>query len=137
MVLTKSNILLAFIILLCVSFTLFQVQEEFYISAVSRALIVPLITVLYFMNTRDRSLYFSWFLLFFSISELIVFTEYFLQTGKQLHVYYFVGNLLYILAYLSLLIDIIKGLNFKKVFKNYNLQLDRKSTRLNSSHVKS
>lgn len=123
MVLTKSNILLAFIILLCVSFTLFQVQEEFYISAVSRALIVPLITVLYFMNTRDRSLYFSWFLLFFSISELIVFTEYFLQTGKQLHVYYFVGNLLYILAYLSLLIDIIKGLNFKKVFKNYKLQL--------------
>ena len=123
MSLIKSNIIIVVIVFLCISFTLFQVKDEYYISNVSRALIVPLISVLYFANTKVRSPYFSWFLLIYSFSELIVFVEQFLDSTLQLHIYYFIGNLLYILAYLFLLVDIIKGLDFKKVFKKYKLHL--------------
>src|SRR5690554_2111928 len=104
MSLIKSNIIIVVIVFLCISFTLFQVKDEYYISNVSRALIVPLISVLYFANTKVRSPYFSWFLLIYSFSELIVFVEQFLDSTLQLHIYYFIGNLLYILAYLFLLV---------------------------------
>ncbi|MEO8933022.1 MAG: hypothetical protein ABI295_01840 [Xanthomarina sp.] len=123
MVLNKSNILIGGIVLLCISFTLFQFQELDYISNISKALIVPLITVLYFINAKYKSTYFTWFFILFSFSELLVFSEYFLKTKNELHFYYVIGNSLYILAYIFLLNEVIKGLNFKKVFKNYKLQL--------------
>jgi hypothetical protein len=123
MILTKSNILIASIIALCISFALFQFKEEYFISCISKSLIVPLFTLLYFINVKNKSFYFTWFLLLFSFSELLGFVEYYLETDKAFDIYYIIGNSLYIVAYVFLLLEVFKGMNFKKVFKSYKLHL--------------
>lgn len=123
MILTKSNILIVSIILLCFSFALFEFQEEYFISSLSRSFIVPLFTLLYILNVKDKSPYFFGFLILFSISELTVLVEFYLESDKAFNTYYMIGNLLYISAYLLLIIEVCKNLNFKVVFKNYKVHL--------------
>lgn len=109
--------------MLCVSFALFQVQGEYLVSAISKSLIVPLFTLLYFINVKDKSIYFTGFLVLFSISELSTVAQFYLDTTTALDTYYVIGNTIYILAYILLLIEVLKDLDFKKVFKNYKLSL--------------
>ncbi|PNQ72692.1 hypothetical protein C1T31_11155 [Hanstruepera neustonica] len=127
----KSNILIGFIIMLCVAFTVFEFKQEYFLSQFFRALIVPLFALLYFNNVKRRSIYFTWFLILYSISELSVFNELFFDfstmTDEQLTLYdsinYTVGNIIYIAAYILLLIDVMKTLDIKMVFKNYRIHL--------------
>lgn len=121
--LTKSNILIASIILLCFSFALCQFQEEYFISTISKSLIVPLFTLLYFINVKNKSSYFTWFLVLFSISDISSFIGYYLNTTQALDIYYILGNTLYIVAYILLIFEVVKGLSVKKVIKNYKLHL--------------
>ncbi|TYA57258.1 hypothetical protein [Formosa maritima] len=123
MILSKSNILIVTIILLCFSFALFEFQEEYFISSISKSFIVPLFTLLYFINEKNKSPFFTWFLLLFSISELMVFAEFYIQTDRAFDLYYMIGNLLYIFAYILLLIEVCNSLNFKLVLKNYKAHL--------------
>ncbi|PWK19501.1 hypothetical protein [Xanthomarina spongicola] len=123
MILTKSNILIVSIILLCFSFALCELQGEYFLSSISKSFIVPLFTLLYFLNVQNKSPYFSWFLILFSISELMVFAEFYIDSEKAFDVYYMFGNLLYIIAYILLLIEVCKSLNFKSVLKNYKAHL--------------
>ncbi|WP_406847832.1 hypothetical protein [Xanthomarina sp. GH4-25] len=84
---------------------------------------MPLFTLLYFINVKDKSRYFSWFLILFSISELLVFAEFYINTDKIFDLYYMFGNLLYIAAYCLLLLEVCKSLDFKAVLKNYKAHL--------------
>ncbi len=127
----KSNILIGFIIMLCLAFTTYEFKEEYFLSQFFRALIVPLFALLYFINVKRRSFHFSWFLILYSISELLVFNEIFFDydtmTEAELirydDIYYTVGNLLYIVAYVFLLIDVLKTIDIKMVLKNYRIHL--------------
>ena len=127
----KSNILIGFIIMLCLAFAVFEFRQMYLLSEKFKALIVPLFTLLYFVTVKRRSFYFSAFLILFSISELIVFSELFfdfdVMTDNELlkydDVYYTTGNILYIAAYIFLLIDVLKTLDLKKVLKNYRIHL--------------
>jgi hypothetical protein len=121
MILTKSNILIASIIVVCISFALFQFNEEYFISSISKSFIVPLFTLLYLINVKNKSPYFTWFLILFSISELSCVWQYYLVTDEALDTYYTIGNSLYIIAYILLLFEVVKDLDFKKVIKNYKL----------------
>lgn len=127
----KSNILIGFIIVLCVAFTVFEFKQEYFLSQFFRALIVPLFALLYFLNVKRRSFHFTWFLLLYSISELLVFSELFFDfdnmTDNELlkfdDIYYTIGNTLYIAAYIFLLIDVLKTIDLKIVLKNYRIHL--------------
>ena len=123
MVLSRSNILIAFIILVCFAFTLFELQDEYLWSTFSKSLIVPLITIMYFLNAKKKSNLFTWFLVVFSFSELLSFTEYFLDSDLALESYYVVGNIIYIIAYVFLLLDMFKDMDFYAVCKKYKLHL--------------
>lgn len=123
MILTKSNILIASIIALCISFALFQFKEEYFISSISKSLIVPLFTLLYLINVKRKSTYFTWFLMLFSFSELSAFLQYFLESDQAFDIYYIIGNSIYIVAYILLLLEVVKGLDLKSVVKNYKLYL--------------
>ncbi|GGG42891.1 hypothetical protein [Bizionia arctica] len=123
MILTKSNILIASIIALCISFALFQFQDEYFISSMSKSLIVPLFTLLYFINVKNKSPYFTWFLLLFSFSELINFISFYLDTDEALDLFYLAGNSIYIIAYILLLFEVLKGLKMSKVIKDYKHHL--------------
>lgn len=127
----KTNILIGFIVLLFIAFSVCEFNQLYMCSEISKGLIVPVFTLLYFISVSKKSIYFTWFLLLFSISELLVFSELFLDfntmTDEELlrydDIYYTVGNALYIIAYCLLLFDVYRTLDIKKVLKNYAIHL--------------
>lgn len=120
----QTNILIFFIIALCVAFTFFQVNDKEYLSGMSKALIAPLFTVLYFINVQERSRYFMLFLLIFSFSELSVFVEYSAIFGRlKRNLVYVIGNSLYIIAYCFLIAEVFKTINVRNVLKNYSIHI--------------
>jgi hypothetical protein len=127
----KSNILIGFIIMLCLAFAVLEFQQMYLLSEKFKSLIVPLFTLLYFVTVKRRSFYFTWFLILFSVSELIVFTELFFDFDVMTEqeylnfnkVYYTLGNALYIFGYVFLLIEILNTIEIKNVWKNYKIHL--------------
>lgn len=119
----KSNILIGCIVLLFAAFAIFEFSHEYFYSAISKSLIVPVFTILYFVTISKKSPFFTWFLVLFSISELSMFLEYFIETDEMFDMYYLIGNCLYIVAYCLLLYDVYRALEIKKVLKNFTIHL--------------
>ncbi len=117
----NTNILIFIIIAFCVAFAIFEINGQEYLSLACRSSIVPLFTLLYFINVRQRSKFFSLFLIFFSIAEISTTLEFFSYDWSQerLDLYYVAGNSLYIIAYIFLILEVFKTINLRKVLKNY------------------
>ncbi|MFD1614264.1 hypothetical protein [Gelatiniphilus marinus] len=82
-------------------------------------LIIPLIALLYFVSVKRKTLYFSLFLIGYSIPELMFFAK-----DKLVYeTYYYICNGLSVLAYLFLLIEIFKSINYQVVLKRFKLQI--------------
>ena len=114
-----SRILLGSIIVLTISFIVFQIFNLNQLVTITRALILPLVTMLYFLETKDKKSYFFYFLLLYSIPEII---EPFISLSESVlmqNIRYYLGNILYISAYIFLILEILKLMNFKKVFKRF------------------
>ena len=81
------------------------------------AFILPVLALAYFCNVEKEnwSLFFILFLVLYSISDLMI-----LISDKLPFYYdYFIGNALYILAYISLSIEIGRNISFTYILKNY------------------
>ncbi len=81
------------------------------------ALIVPLITLYYFLSVKRQSFLLGTFFAFYSISNLLIF----FRTYAPYDFNYYVGNFLYILAYVVLIFKIAKHLSLKELFKRYSV----------------
>ena len=115
----KSKLLVGFALLCFVLYFVFQLSESYYWSDVFRALIIPLITLLYFINVKKKSVYFSGFLTLYSVSELLTLISPYLSIDVD----YFLGNTLYISAYILLIYEILKSMSFGYVLRNYSIHL--------------
>lgn len=116
-IMNKSKILVGFIAVCCLLYTVFQFNGEDFLCRFSKSLIIPSITLLYFTNFQKRSAFFVAFLVLYSISELIIFPVF------SSELYYFVGNYLYIFAYIFLIYEIVKSMDLKYVLRHYALHL--------------
>jgi hypothetical protein len=119
----KSNFLMGLIVLLFIVFAIFEFNQEYFYSDISKSLIVPVFTILYFVSVPKKSIYFTWFLVLFSISELGMFLEHFIETDEMFDVYYLIGNCFYIVAYCLLWYDVFRTLDMKKIFKDFAIHL--------------
>jgi len=90
-------------------------MEYEYLSNFSRSLIMPLATVFYFIKIKNRSFYFSAFLCAFSLSELMGL---WVNTIPADFTYY-VGNSLYILAYIFLVLEVLRSIKRSADYKNF------------------
>lgn len=86
----------------------------FYAESIS-ALILPVLTLAYFCNVERRSLFFILFLLLHSISDVMVI----FSNKLDYDVDYFLGNILYILSYIALTIEIGRNLSLSYIFKHH------------------
>lgn len=111
----KSKVLVSFVLLLCMLFMVFQYNENYSMADVTRALIVPSITLLYLVGNRDKSMYFTLFLVIFSISDIVSLFGYYFPKNFN---YYFC-NSLYIIAYIALSYEIILSIDFKYICKHF------------------
>jgi len=85
----------------------------------SRALIVPLFTGLYFINNKNHSPYFSLFLVCYSISDLISIVGFSIRLEWE----YYIGNALYIVAYLALTYEILLSISMKHILKHFKIHV--------------
>ena len=115
----KSKVVVSFIMLLCLLFLVFQFNENYWKADVTRALIVPMIALLYIINVKRKSTYFTLFLVAFSISDLITIFSY----NIPLDLEYFLGNSLYITAYLALTYEIIGSINMKHILNHFKIHV--------------
>ena len=104
---------------MCMLFVVFQINESYWRAEVCRSLIVPFITLLYFVKNKNKSTYFTLFLIGFSISDLIYLFSFYLPLDLQ----YYLGNALYIMAYLALTYEIFLSINIKYIFKYFKTHL--------------
>ncbi len=91
-------------------------------AAVSAATLI-LLTVLYCKSTENKTTYFFCFLVTFTLAHVLSYVSYYLvdmREGGTDYVYY-IANLLYILAYVFLIVKIIIDLELKKVFSELSI----------------
>ncbi len=111
----KSKVVVTFVILLSMLFLVFQYNENYLMADVSKSLIVPFITLLYFIKNDNKSIYFTLFLVLFSISDMISLFGYYLPNSFE----YYLGNVLYIIAYSALSYEIILSIDIKYILKHF------------------
>lgn len=116
----KRKILLGFIIVLAIVFIGLQIFNMKEIAGYVRPIILPLLLISYCLAKRKRSSYFFYFLLFYSITELSSFFTYFARESYFVDsLMYYGGNTLYITAYVFLILEIFKSMNFKRTFNRF------------------
>jgi cbb3-type cytochrome oxidase subunit 3 len=89
------------------------------------AFTLVLLTVLYCKLTENKSNYFFWFLVTFTLGHLLSLYSYYepLLEYDQIDYYYYGANLLYIIAYIFLIIKMLKGFDFKTVFSELSIPI--------------
>lgn len=111
----KPKVLATLIILFCMMFVVFEINGNGYLSSISSAFVVPLFTILYMINVKEKTSFFITFLVAYSISDLLALFAEFLP----FQVDYYLGNSLYMLAYVALAIEIVCSINFKQLLSHF------------------
>ncbi len=89
---------------------------------VSKALIIPFITTIYLVNKKNKSAYFTLFLVAFAVSDIISILGYVFPTIPY-DLEYYLCNSLYILAYFVLSYEIVISLNIKYITKYFKMHI--------------
>jgi hypothetical protein len=115
----KSKAIIGCIILVYILSVFFQFTGNDNLSTIFRALILPIIAIAYFIFVKRKSLFFILFLLCFSVSDLMLLIQ-----GKIPYLLdYYLGNVLYLFAYLFLLLEISKSVSVSYVLRNFKLHI--------------
>lgn len=111
---TKHFFITSLIILSIVFLGLQLTNYEMYASFIRAAMIV-LLTILYCKQVKSYSSYFFMFLITFSLAEVIGLLSFIfeLDLNNSIDYYYYIGNILYILSYIFLIIYVLKNINIK------------------------
>jgi len=119
-----TKALLGFIIVLAISFIGFQIFKLDEISSIVRLMILPLLTILYYLKTKDSRSYFFYFLLCYSITEFSEILTFFDDTPYYIYqVMYYGGNGLNILAYVFMILEVLKSMNLKSIWSSYPVHI--------------
>lgn len=118
----KIKILLGVILTLVLAFIGFKVFQLDHLAEYLRPFILPLLTIYYYAKHKDKHSYFFYFLLFFSLSELLSVPFFFIDYTKfTSDAVYFTGNMLCVTAYMFLIFEVCKSINILKLFKRFTL----------------
>jgi hypothetical protein len=116
----QRKILLGFIIVFAIVFIGLKIINMQEIAGYVRPIILPLLLIFYYLAKRDRSSYFFYFLLFYSITELSGLLSYFARESYVVDsLLFYGGNILYITAYVFLILEIFKSMNVKRIFNRF------------------
>lgn len=116
---TFSKALISFIALTYILFIGFEFFGDSLIAMQISASIIPLIALLYFVSVEKRTLFFSMFLICYATSELMLFAK--IEINYKM--YYYICNTLCVIAYVFLLLEVYKSINFKEVLKKFKTQV--------------
>lgn len=89
------------------------------------ALMLVLLTTLYCGWTTDKSRLFFWFLVTFTFGHLLSYAAWYMPLIEEgeIDYYYYGSNILFITAYLFLIIKVLSLINLKRVFKELSIPI--------------
>lgn len=120
-----NKFLAGFLIALSIVFVGLQsFQFEFEAAAV-RTLATTLLTILYIRKVEKKHILFYGFLVLFAIGDIfnLITWSYSVQIDSSYELpFYFIGNIIYILAYVLLILRMIASLNLQKAIKKFPIQ---------------
>ncbi|MDO5970199.1 hypothetical protein Q4Q35_10310 [Flavivirga aquimarina] len=122
----KSKVLVGCVLLVYILFVIYEFRGDSDIAYNLDCLLTPLVAIIYLFFAKKRNIFFLLFILCYSISDLLgVVMAYVSNNGiADLNkMDYFIGNSLFILAYLFLFVKIIRSLSLFYVFKNFKIHL--------------
>jgi len=120
----RSKIILGIIITLVVAFISLIVFKQNEVADYLRLAILPLVTVYYYLSDNKRNSFFFYFLLLYSIGEFISVLYYFIPFPLVIdNILYFSGNSLYIVAYIFLILEIVRSMIFLEVISRFAVHL--------------
>lgn len=115
----KSKVLVGLIVLAYILFVVFQFSGNEVIAENFSSIVFPLIAMLYYVTVKPKTLFFSLFLISYSLSELIFFI---INYIPYLY-YYFIGNTLSILSYAFLIVEVSKSISVSHVLKHFKIHI--------------
>lgn len=115
----RTKAIYTFVFAIITAFVCLQFFGRDQLAHIFEVLTVPAIALLYLSNVRDRSYFILTSLIAFSLSEALSF---FTLSGYYDFDYY-IGNGLYMIAYLALILEIISHLNVKTLLRHFKLHL--------------
>lgn len=120
-----NKILKVVLVLLAVAFVVLQGLAFEVEGAAISALTLILLTLLYCKWTKNKSTSFFWFLVLFVLGDIIGLIAYYVPPVYigEIDYLYYSANILYMLSYTFLIIKILKGFNFKKVFYELSIPI--------------
>ena len=122
----KSKVLISLVLILYVLFVFFEFSGKYDLSYYLDSLIIPIITLIYLLLAKRKNRYFLLFLVFFTIGDLFFLIIDFLPLEESSMLFtlnYYIGNSMYIIAYLFLFIKIVKSVCLFHIIKNYKIHL--------------
>ena len=116
----KTHYLIIILFLLSVLYVVVEYAGLFKISEAATALVVPVISVFYLIICKNKKPFFMSFLALYSLAYLLVFIN-----TKEIHIHlqYYLGNTLYITAYVFLIYGVLKDIPLKGVVPRFNLTI--------------
>lgn len=122
----KSKVLVGFVLLVYVLFVFFEFKGNVNTAYSLDCLISPLITLIYLIFSKRKNIFFLLFILSYSISDLLGLIIPNIPDNKVINlneIDYYVGNLLFMLSYVFLVIKISQSLSLFYVFRNFKIHL--------------
>lgn len=127
----KSKILAGLVLVFYLLFVIFELSAEYDFSLLFDSLLVPIITLIYIFQIKNKNTYFFLFLILYSLSDILGLATYFflyekLSYEENLMDYeydYFIGSALYILAYMFLIVKVLRTISVKYVLRNFKIHL--------------
>lgn len=120
----RSKIILGIIITLAIAFISLIVFKQEDAADYLRIAILPLVTTYYCLSGNNRASFFFYFLLFYSFGEIITVLYYFIPLTLFIdNILYFLGNSLYIIAYVFLIFEILRSMNFSVIINRFTIHL--------------
>lgn len=113
----KSKILLGLIVSAYILFVVFQFSGNEFVATSFSSSIFPLIALFYCTTVKNKTLFFCLFLISYALSELMFFA---VSHIPYLY-YYFIGNILSMLSYVFLLLEVCKYVCALRVLKNFKI----------------
>ncbi|OUR95109.1 hypothetical protein A9Q87_00780 [Flavobacteriales bacterium 34_180_T64] len=119
-----KKVLIAILVLLSIVFLSLQLLQYEIEAAGARTLLLFFLTALYCHTVKTKRFYFFMFLVTFTISEILNFTSWFILLDfDSIDYFYYIGNGLYILSYIFLIIQVLKTMNIREVVTKFPLHI--------------
>ncbi|MEO6348020.1 MAG: hypothetical protein ABIO60_08945 [Aquaticitalea sp.] len=112
------------LIIVSVVFLGLQILQLDVQAAGTRALLVLLLFLLYYVKVQDKKFFFLMFLICFAVAELLNFSSYFVKIDyEKTDYFYYVANGLYILSYIFLILRVLKDMNIRDILSKFWIHL--------------